>query len=1009
MLALEYWLSYGRQPVAKEGGWRRQLWPHQRGALALIRRYLGADPPVVGSALIRLPTGTGKSGVIAVSAHVLVRSGHVLVLAPWDNLVEQLIRDIERRFWERIGTTAPSRRPVVRLLPSTTDAALTKAKQTPTIFVSTIVTLEALHRAEEQGPYRRLAKAVGAVFVDEGHREPAPNWSRAVRELGRPTVLFTATPYRNDFQFFRVHKDYFFSYSHEQAEADHFIRQVTFQPMRWSGPDDLARELISFCRRTFGTRAQPRVIVRCETQEQVKAVTDALLTRGASAMGVHDRFATGDGALRHDVPDADRTDLPQYWVHQYKLIEGIDNPSFRVLAIYDAMRNDRAFVQQVGRVLRNPTRGANEQAWVLSRPEEQLSESWDVYRTYDRDPRTSTYATLATSADLVRAQPLRYLAGRFRAPFDLHADDTHGEFDYPRAAQVFLVPATFDLNSLAAAVEEEWNAADRELGGVREPDPATRVHPYIARQLSPLLLRTAFTEETVGVTIYRRVHRYLFYYDTQGRLPDVLITTPRIAPGELERLYVGAAARLSGVSLRNTSLGRHDVRRRTLQAYAIDELAPDLADHAHFASTATGYTLDGTTLAQRYVGFTRARVRDRGAGPTPFDDYVAWVDRVAAELDATGTQPLRVFDRYAEVVSEPADVRPANILLDFDQALFRESPQAAGATNASLQIDDLCVPVDPQGLFRCTANGRTYDVQITWVPNTRSYRLANQELDDDYVSVAVVRRPRSLLAYLNQTQAFRVLPRNTHRIYSRGRFYKTRVPLWGTMAGKLELLTILEPIQHLAAMTSEKGDVVRASGAGWAAGSLFNLIDSRGVGTAFAEAMANVALLVCDDGNTEIADFIALDPTARRVIGIHAKAFARPRQLSAGALHEVGMQALKNLGSFQPFSVGKPDNLARWDRPWRDAHVVGTVTRRIRDGNDTGAVAWRRIRGALRDPLWTREIWLVLGAGLSRQQLAARQASNEPTPETIQVLYALQAIWSSVQSTGARLRIFCSP
>ena len=39
MLALEYRLRYGRQPVATEGAWRRQLWPHQRDALALIRRY----------------------------------------------------------------------------------------------------------------------------------------------------------------------------------------------------------------------------------------------------------------------------------------------------------------------------------------------------------------------------------------------------------------------------------------------------------------------------------------------------------------------------------------------------------------------------------------------------------------------------------------------------------------------------------------------------------------------------------------------------------------------------------------------------------------------------------------------------------------------------------------------------------------------------------------------------------------------------------------------------------
>lgn len=465
------------------------------------------------------------------------------------------------------------------------------------------------------------------------------------------------------------------------------------------------------------------------------------------------------------------------------------------------------------------------------------------------------------------------------------------------------------------------------------------------------------------------------------------------------------------MSLRNTSLGRHDVRRRSLQAYAIDELAPDLADHAHFASTATGYTEDqAQTLAQRYVGFTTARVRDRIGGTTPFADYVAWLERLAAWLDAQGVRTLRVFDRYAEVVPPPADPRPASILLDFDQALFRESPIAPGGTNAVLYIDDLCQTVDAQGDFTCVANGRPYQLNITWVPRTNTYHLQGQGLDDDYVSQIVERRPRSLLGYLNHEQAFRIIPRQAQQLnYARGRFYRPRVPLWGTSAGRLELFTILEPITELGAILTEKGgqQSVRPGGAGWATTSLFHLLDRLGAGTDMAAQMDGVTLLVCDDLGTEIADFLSLNPQQRRVAAIHAKAFDPPRHLSASALQEVGMQALKNLGSFQPFAVGSPSNLARWDAPWTDQRV-GTVTRRIRRGNVNGATAWERMRDALRDPTYTREIWLVLGAGLSRQAFAQAQALPHPPPETIQLLYALQAIWSSVSSTGARLRVFCS-
>src|SRR2546426_277923 len=92
-------------------------------------------------------------------------------------------------------------------------------------------------------------------------------------------------------------------------------------------------------------------------------------------------------------------------------------------------------------------------------------------------------------------------------------------------------------------------------------------------------------------------------------------------------------SRVSGTNS-TASLGRWDVRRRAVQAFAIDELAPDLGDHAHFASVVTGFTRPhaGSPI-HRYVGFAKARVRDRAGGATTFADYVAWLEALAAELD----------------------------------------------------------------------------------------------------------------------------------------------------------------------------------------------------------------------------------------------------------------------------------------------------------------------------------------------------------------------------------------
>src|SRR4029450_13872248 len=80
------------------------LWPHQWHALGMIECYLNAFS--AGStdkyALVQMPTGSGKSGVIAIAARCLPDIGAVLVLTPRVSLRNQLCRDIQGRFFKHI-------------------------------------------------------------------------------------------------------------------------------------------------------------------------------------------------------------------------------------------------------------------------------------------------------------------------------------------------------------------------------------------------------------------------------------------------------------------------------------------------------------------------------------------------------------------------------------------------------------------------------------------------------------------------------------------------------------------------------------------------------------------------------------------------------------------------------------------------------------------------------------------------------------------------------------------
>src|ERR1700733_8992575 len=94
-------------------GIREKLWPHQIKAIDFAVKHLNqSDAPC----LIRMPTGTGKTGIIA----YLTRLAHAqssLVLTPWANLREQMVKALEAGFWSELKIK-PGKPTVIEMLPS---------------------------------------------------------------------------------------------------------------------------------------------------------------------------------------------------------------------------------------------------------------------------------------------------------------------------------------------------------------------------------------------------------------------------------------------------------------------------------------------------------------------------------------------------------------------------------------------------------------------------------------------------------------------------------------------------------------------------------------------------------------------------------------------------------------------------------------------------------------------------------------------------------------------------
>src|SRR6266516_1540546 len=317
-------LSNGRSPRLVLD---KKLWSNQRDALSIAAQYL--DSPSLNQAIIRMPTGTGKTAIIAVLAQLAADYPNVLIVAPWEHLAAQLHREISSRFWQKSSLERKLTLRSVRQFTPSSLKSLLEFNDEGRVLICTNQTLERLYSTEATS-FTDLRNWVQLALVDEGHREPAPKWAEAVRNLVVKTILFTATPYRNDRRLFNLDRKFRYTFTFPEAVASGIIRDVHFIAASWSRSNNVYADFVTKllkCRTAIAKRigcatANVRVIVRCDSCDSVRAVTNALVDAKQEAIGVHHRFTSADGSqLVKTVPDPARQDA-SFWVNKEKLSEG---------------------------------------------------------------------------------------------------------------------------------------------------------------------------------------------------------------------------------------------------------------------------------------------------------------------------------------------------------------------------------------------------------------------------------------------------------------------------------------------------------------------------------------------------------------------------------------------------------------------------------------------------------------------------------------------------------------
>jgi hypothetical protein len=998
-----------------------RLWTNQQEAFEKAEVYL-QNPEQ--QCLIRMPTGSGKTAVIAVLSQLSADHKKVLLIAPWEHLVDQLRDQVAEGFWVKAGLfPILNLRPVVQFTPATFDKELA-AIGDEGVLVCTNSSLELL-QSGHLPRYKKLAQWVDLILVDEGHREPAPQWAHSIRALGKPTILFSATPYRNDSRLFSFLPKHTYAYTFPRAVDDKVIRDVEFTEGAWSrGRSETARfvtALINFRddRAHYMAVAANtlKVIVHCKTADRVELVVRALqkATDPSRAIGVHEQFSGIAGAYRNRVPlpGDPEGEVAEFWVHQWKLIEGLDDSRFRIVALFDGFPNSRNLVQQVGRIVRNPLPHlADQKCFVLSHLQDKQRTLWDGYEAYEKDAQKSIDEgkPVLSIVDSLREKRASlqtfYLRGYFRK--HLHVDQVIDPREFVRmrlstAALRLLTPLSFD--KIIEEIEDDLVERDAVTYGSlwRENNRYLQLYEVIepSEEASELYLETRIAYVFAWLSGDR-----LYIADSEGAVPENLRKKCEVlSHDELARVLPDGSARIGEITVLNGDLGNHTVRRKILVTDSLAAVPPSLSDYHHVCTTAAGRVDVDEEVYRRYVGFTRGRISQRVGKPVEYPLFQEWLDDLNKVLSDPAIEGDDSLCRFAEPAKYDEVSKIEHVLFDLEQEDIDHTA-----------LISVPAPLDPSVLWRVESDGRMvgvidgkfFNAEIKWSKERRRFLVKSDALAEVKIVEPEQGKTVSLVNFLNSSQAFRGLiggPRDL--IYTQGRFFRPNSAPWLGGRRRFDLINIVTASVSLDLATSEKGgaaDIV------WPAHSVFGAIFpvTRPDGV-FRSAGYVPDVLICYDIATvpEIADFFAYTENPKRLIQIQCKVAGDNSRMAASAFHELCGQTVRYLAFFNPIDTLTKITADKVGGDWR---IMARSRPRllVNTGNLTPGDITKRIDQLARDPSCAREVWMVMGQGLSKGDLAAAVVPKADPPIGVRhMVYLLQATWSTVASVGASLKVFC--
>lgn len=526
--------------------------------------------------------------------------------------------------------------------------------------------------------------------------------------------------------------------------------------------------------------------------------------------------------------------------------------------------------------------------------------------------------------------------------------------------------------------------------------------------------------------------------------------------------------RIEKMAMRMMASTQGEIRQKVIDSHDVVASTSSLGLHRTIAGNMTVTRQTGAKSQQLDLSPHRHRVRT-GASRISYDGLMSWKALCAVGF-FTSKDILVVASPFLAQMAQPLmdliGKEPSSLFIErhrFNAAISRFSTSTGKAWEAhprksppGLTLDDLLEQLSeplPLSAIPCDKSGNPIAMnpvpkEVYYFPEPRLASFAG----NDSLKVRVTPKtcrvllpkgagqfvpqngqddPTPLEEVLNETLAFRVVfDRGSALFCSEGAFRSSNIALATSQLSK-----IFRPIPALAAVESEKGNVVQAS-TRFSPMSAFHVIESD------HQVTAPGSFLICDDSTDEWCDYLEISATEPRMRWIHAKVQrvetpqsralraqqdrdGRPltpraygpvsleRSLSATDLQEVVGQATKNMARLRISSsdTAFAQRGERWLNQNCTLPAASSITRLRR-----GAIANIRDMEALFDlaatnPMSTYEVAIVVpnySSAHLTNELGNIQAGTASL-STIQAFWLLSGFMHACLEVGARPLIFMQP